>query len=246
MPPDDTPRPENYFVALVTARSGSKRVPEKNVRPIGGETLLEIAIKAAMSARGVHETAISTDSEAYLALARAAGIDEAYIRPAELSEDHVSSIATVLHYLDWRDDHNKPHASHIVLLQPTSPFRRANHIDEALEKMTANNRQSLVSLTPATPGSRYIVHRRQEPPSGDLKIEEGGDDIYVLDGSLFITPVDMLKSERRFWNEKSAAYINHYPRFFDIDSESDFMAADALLKHEWCLEGGTPGDHNLN
>ena len=82
--------------------------------------------------------------------------------------------------------------------------------------------------------------------AGDLKIEEGGDDIYVLDGSLFITPVDMLKSERRFWNEKSAAYINHYPRFFDIDSESDFMAADALLKHEWCLEGGTPGDHNLN
>ena len=65
-----------HVIALITARSGSKRVPEKNIRPIGGSSLLEIAITAAEAASGIHETAISTDSQAYLSLARDAGVDD--------------------------------------------------------------------------------------------------------------------------------------------------------------------------
>ena len=114
-------------------------------------------------------------------------------------------------------------------------------VDAAFEILAAAGRNSLVSLTPAAPNARYIVEHQAD----GLRVENDRPDTYVLDGSLFITQVDMLRAERRFWNEKSAAYINHYPRFFDIDSDSDFNAADALLSSNWSLEIADPGDHRM-
>ena len=218
----------DYLLGLVPARAGSKRVPDKNIRSFGGRSLLDLAIRAGLDADSIDELALSTDNPDYVALAAAVGHCETYRRPLEVSGDDATSIDTVIDYLSWRDHRGMTRPSHLILLQPTSPFRTAEMIDKAVAAWRRSGKHSLISATPAAPDSSYLLHRHINDCGGALEIESGPRETYVLDGSLFITPYDMLLQEARFWDEHSEVFVNHYPRPFDIDSETDFRAAETL------------------
>jgi CMP-N-acetylneuraminic acid synthetase len=217
-----------FLLGLVPARAGSKRVPDKNIRAFAGRSLLDLAVRAAIDAQGINEIALSTDSPDYVALVAAAGHREAYRRPVEVSGDDATSLDTVIDYLNWRNKQGLRQPSHLVLLQPTSPFRTAEMIDNAITAWRRSGKPSLVSATPAAPNSTYLVHRDQSGADGTLEIGDQARETYVLDGSLYITPYDMVMAENRFWNEHSEIFVIHYPRPYDIDSETDFRAAETL------------------
>lgn len=198
----------------------------KNARPFAGTSLLEIAVREALRAQRISQVGLSTDSQEYLDIARRNGLNESYIRPLSLSGPDATSAACVIHYLDWMEENVHEPVSHIVLLQPTNPFRTARHIDEAIATWIASGCASLVSATPAAPSANYIVTRQAD---GRLRrASADGGSHYVLDGSIYITPVEMICETGRFWNETSALYVTQYPRFFDIDTEADFATAVAV------------------
>lgn len=218
------------LLGLVLARSGSRRVLDKNVRPFAGSSLIERAVAGALAARGLDAVGFSTDSPRYLDLVRRAGLDETYLRPAALARDDTSSAATVLDYLAWRADRDGVPFTHVVLLQPTSPFRTAAHIDAAVAEWRTSGSTSLVSVRPAQPHAGLLLFRH-----GDGRLVRhpaDGPEAFVLDGALYITPVGMLEASGRFWDQDSTLFVTPMSCPWDVDTEADFALAEHLAAAE--------------
>src|SRR4051794_14646197 len=118
-------------LVVIPARGGSKGIPGKNLRNLGGKPLVAWSIEQALAASAPLRVVISTDSEEIASVARDYGAEVPYLRPAELATDESPTEPTLLHALE-----NTPDAADIaavMLLQPTSPLRRSGSIDLALE-----------------------------------------------------------------------------------------------------------------
>ena len=216
------------LLGFVPARGGSIRVPRKNVRPLAGESLIARTIRAALAARYLDGIAFSSDCEACIAEAQAAGLFTDYRRPYSLATSEATTAECVIDYLQWSAKIGGPAYTHVVLLQPTSPFRATDDIDNAIAHWRTSGRPSLVSATPVAPMKTFLIYRGAD---GTLIREsvDSGRDPFVLDGSVYITPTTMLLDRGVFWDCNSDLFVNHYPRPYDIDEETDFRAAEALV-----------------
>ncbi len=117
--------------SVITARGGSKGVPGKNLRPAGGKPLIAWTIEAARSARQIDRVIVSTDSEEIRAVALQCGAEAPFLRPAELAQDNTPGVAPVIHAAQWLAQHQNYSPDCILLLQPTSPFRGSEDIDNS-------------------------------------------------------------------------------------------------------------------
>src|SRR5262249_41195917 len=131
-----------------TARGGSKGVPGKNIAPVAGKPLIAWTIEAARAARRLARVIVSTDDSAIAQAARAFGAEVPFLRPVELARHKSSPISDALHALGWLEKERcLPH--YLVLLQPTSPLRISEDIDEAIALAHAKNADSVVSVCAA-------------------------------------------------------------------------------------------------
>lgn len=136
-------------LAIIPARGGSKGIPRKNIKPLGGKPLIEYTIKASLSSTRVGRTVVSTEDEEIAAIARSIGAEIPFMRPASLATDSASSISVVRHCLDRLRENEAYRPDIVVLLQATSPFRDERHIDQAIELFTRDqNADSCVSVVP--------------------------------------------------------------------------------------------------
>jgi CMP-N,N'-diacetyllegionaminic acid synthase len=217
-------------LALIPARSGSVRVPNKNIRNFCGENLVKISVKEALKAERVDYVGFSSDAPEYISIANSAGLSEKYLRPKELADANSSSIDCVKDYLDWFMKFHNTEISHLVLLQPTSPFRTAAVIDSCIKMWENSGKSSLISVGSQGTEAKYLV--KQNHITGQIaKIpNEENETIYSIDGSIYITPLDMIYKSNKFWDENSALFITEYPRYFDIDTELDYSRATVLYQ----------------
>ena len=118
-------------VALIPARSGSKGVPDKNIRLLGGRPLIHWSVAAAKRSTRIDRGIVSTDSQTYAELALDAGAEVPFLRPVELAGDESLDREFVLHALDWLSEHGEE-PERIVHLRPTTPFRSPQLVDEAI------------------------------------------------------------------------------------------------------------------
>ena len=125
---------DKRVLALIPARSGSKGLPNKNIRPLHGKPLLAWPIMAATNSRLVDEVVISTDSPEYAEIGRSYGARAPFLRPPELASDEAASIDVILHALDLLAADDR-HFHYVILLEPTSPLTDADDIDGALERL---------------------------------------------------------------------------------------------------------------
>lgn len=119
------------IVAVIPARSGSKGVPNKNVRELGGHPLIEWSIAVCKLTQTIERILVSTDSEEYAELARNMGAEAPFLRPAEISGDKATDYDFIKHVLDWLAQ-NGDEPEYIVHIRPTTPFRDPALIDEAV------------------------------------------------------------------------------------------------------------------
>jgi CMP-N-acetylneuraminic acid synthetase len=130
---------------LIPARGGSKGILRKNLVRLAGRPLLAYTADAARLSARLERTMLSTDDAEIAAAGRALGLDVPFMRPADLAEDSAPMLPVVQHALAaMTEAGSRPDA--IVLLQPTSPFRRAEHIDAALELLEQTGADSVVSV----------------------------------------------------------------------------------------------------
>jgi len=150
-------------LALVPARQGSRGVPQKNIRLLGGYPLLAYAIVAGRISRGIDRVIVSTDSTGIAAMGEKFGAWVPFLRPAELAGDRSPDIDFVLHALHWLRDHGEEVPALIVNLRPTTPLRDPELVGSAVQRM----RES------AEATALRSVHQVSEPPQKLMGMADG-------------------------------------------------------------------------
>jgi len=168
----------SLIVALIPARAGSKGVPHKNIRPLGGHPLLAWSIQAALRSKLIDKVVVSTDSQEYADLAISLGAEAPFLRPAEISGDRSTDYDFVVHALDWFSAHGGE-PQHIVHLRPTTPLRAPALIDQAIEAF--RNHPQATALRSVHEMSESAYKAFELAPQGQLK--RLGSDSTALDAA---------------------------------------------------------------
>jgi CMP-N,N'-diacetyllegionaminic acid synthase len=222
-------------LGVIPARGGSKGVPGKNLRPLGGRPLLAYTADAALHARRLVRTILSTDDPAIAAAGRALGLDVPFMRPAALAADDTPMLPVLLHAVDEMS-RNGFTADTVVLLQPTSPLRTAAHVDAALDLLDATGADAVVTvvevphqfspvsvmaldgerLRPYLPGP--VVSRRQDKPR-----------VFARNGpAVLAVRVATLKAGS-LYGDDCRPLLMDAETSVDIDGPADFDYAEFLL-----------------
>jgi N-acylneuraminate cytidylyltransferase/CMP-N,N'-diacetyllegionaminic acid synthase len=230
---------DKKVLALVPARSGSKGLPLKNIRPLHGKPLLCWPIETAQASRYVDRVIVSTDSAEFADIAKKAGADVPFLRPAELASDTAPSIAFILHALDTLEAQGEKF-DYLVLLEPTSPLTEAGDVDAALEAIDANRNSAdaivsvaeLVSSHPAFAvrvGDGGIMRPYAAQSFGKLPRRQDIEPLFSLDGSLYISGVEALRTYHGFCHERTMSHIMPHYKSYEIDDLVDFICIEAIL-----------------
>lgn len=220
---------------LVMARGGSKGLPGKNLRPFRGRSLVAHTIDTALRCRHRGRIVTSTDTLELATEARRAGSDVPFLRPPALATDEASSFDVIVHALDELANAGFS-PEHIVLLQPTSPLRRSDDIDAALDRMFDAGAPGVVSVSLAKPAEwLYTIddgdgHLRPLFRNGAAEVSRRQDarPSYLLNGAIYAAKVGYLREHRDFVGPNTIAYVMPHARSVDIDTEADFAVAEAL------------------
>jgi len=220
-------------LAIVPARGGSKGVPGKNLRIVGGRPLIAWTIVAAKAASTIDRIILSSDDEDIIAAARQSGCEVPFIRPAELATD-TASMLDVVHHAVEQCGHD---FSWIVLLQPTSPLRAACDIDATLNTCRDLQAPACVTVTPIDKNPQWMFYLEGDgrmrpvietsaPPAfrrQDLS------QAYVLNGAVYAAKRNWLAGRSSFLSTDTVCHVMPRERSIDIDTEIDFAIMHALL-----------------
>ncbi len=229
------------ILAVVPARGGSKRLPRKNVRLLGGIPLIVWSINTAINADFFCDVLLTTDDEEIALIGRDAGALVPWLRPAELASDTAPSEAVLLHALDWYEsEHGLVDA--VALLQPTSPLRRIDSLKRALNLFLAQpesgRRKSVVSVSRSSIVPEWCFricdHDNKLRPvlgwEGLTKRSQDLEDSYQLNGSVYITPSSVIRAGEPLVSPGSIGIVmDTAEEAVDIDDETDWRLAESFL-----------------
>jgi N,N'-diacetyllegionaminate synthase len=224
---------------VIPARGGSKGLPGKNLRPLGGIPLVGRAIRAARAAAGTlpgtgHRVVCSTDDAHIAAVAAEWGADVPFTRPPHLASDEADSVGVAIHALDWYASEGRSFGA-MALVQATTPLLSADDLVGAVRLFFESGGKTVVSvgaaphaawtfrladdrLSPLVPET-LAVARRQEAAA-----------IVALNGAVFVSRPETLRQTRRFVDTtETRAYVMPPDRSIDVDSETDLRACEGIL-----------------
>jgi len=224
------------FLAIIPARGGSKRLPNKNILLLSGKPMLLWTVESAMQSKYLDEIILSTDSDDIIKVVENYKI-KTIKRPIELASDTAKTVDVVKHIIENIDKKY----DFIVLLQPTSPLRTSNHIDEAIEQLIKLNADAIISVTEVDHSPLWCNILPESLSmenfiSEDIKHKRSQDfpKFYRLNGAIYICKTKKLIEENTFFLKKNIyAYIMDKKSSIDIDEELDFKLAEIILKEKF-------------
>jgi CMP-N-acetylneuraminic acid synthetase len=225
-------------LAVIPARGGSKRLPGKNVKSFLGVPLIAWSIRFAKALGRFDRIVVSTDSEEIAAVSRSEGLDVPYLRALPLASDTASSADVVLDVLA-RERRSRKDFDLIALLQPTSPVREALRWHHAFARMEGSDCDSAIGVAPAGLHPFHVFQQEADGslrPFGDragtrLRSQDLPPAVYVA-GNMYLIRCSVLEAERTFFPPRTVGVLCDRPcEAFDIDTEADWVAAEALARH---------------
>lgn len=223
----------NYTVAIIPARKGSKRIPNKNIRPFSGQPMITYPIRAAQDSGLFDRILVSTDSEEISAIAQACGADVPFMRPAELSDDHTATAPVLKHALEWLNKSGTP-ASHACCIYATAPFVRASDIVQGLDILQDSKVATVFTVTSFT---FPILRALKIKPDGKLamfwpehRLTRSQDlpEAYHDAGQFYWLDVASFLENPELYSKDSKPII--LPRYLaqDIDTLEDWETAELM------------------
>ncbi len=221
---------------LVTARAGSKGVPNKNIRQIGGLSLVGWKARAARQCDPGCRLVISTDSEEIAIEAKQHGVDVPFLRPAELATDTASSASVIKHALETLLANGETF-DQVMLLEPASPFCRATDMRKALLTMEAFDADLVVGMKLVEPHPAFVGERRtgdsvsniivqMKRHGRNLRRQDFGDS-WTFSGSLYLFNVPMfLRHEDIYAGVINKGILIDHHHAIEIDSPTDLELAE--------------------
>jgi CMP-N,N'-diacetyllegionaminic acid synthase len=224
----------NQVLAIIPARSGSKRLPKKNIKILYGKPLLTYTIDAVKNSHHVSRFVVSTEDNEIARVSQSSRA-EVIMRPPELARDESPTEDVVINVLEQLKNKEQYSADIIILLQPTSPLRTTNDIDDAIKTFLTCSGDSLISVTEYdhTPYWAFRIEKgflKSEFTRDSLKRSQELPTLYRPNGSIFITRIEIFLKNRSFYTNKIIPFVMPRERSIDIDDEFDFSLAEFLLK----------------
>jgi CMP-N,N'-diacetyllegionaminic acid synthase len=235
-----TPKPT--VLGVITARAGSKGIPGKNTRPLGGKPLIAYTVESALASGVFDRLILSTDDEEAARIARDLGCEVPFMRPAALCADATPHLPVMQHAVDWMRDEQRYQPDWVMILMPTSPFRQPVHIVESLALAVQSGADSVVSVEEMPAhfhpmravtidgdgwarlliGDRPVKHRpvrRQDMPKA-----------WVLNGAIYVFQAALLRApDPSLYGDRVAAYPMTFPFGHNLDDEEDWIEAERIL-----------------
>ena len=227
--------------ALIPARSGSKGIPGKNIKMLGGKPLISYTIQAGLKCSELADIIVSTNDEEIAQISKDAGASVPFLRPANLATDESPTIDTVIHAVHFLENQNEFYDA-ICLLQPTCPFRSQEEISQAIRHFKDSGADSLMSVreVPHQYNPHWVFEHK--PNSPYLRIATGESQIisrrqnlpkaYFRDGSVYIAKTQLIKAHHSLYGNKIAYFLNQQSIYLNLDTPSDWDRAEQLIKNQ--------------
>lgn len=225
------------ILGLIPARGGSKGIPGKNLISLCGKPLLQYTCEAAKGSKMLTRVIVSTDDQHIADVAVGCGIEVPFLRPKELSEDTTPMIDVLLHTLaELAKAKQEPDI--LVLLQPTSPLRTAQDIDDAIQLLQKSGADTVVSVVEVphqfVPGSLMCLENEKLHPYTDQQsplLRQDKQRLYARNGpAVLAVRTDFLKRTKSFYSGDTRALVMPRERSVDIDDAFDLKLAAMILQ----------------
>ncbi len=229
-----------HVLGVIHARGGSKRIPLKNLKPLGGKPLVCWMVEAALSCPLLDHVIVSTDHQGIAEAATAAGASVPFLRPKDLAED-VPSEAVTQHAAAFIEKRQDFRLNIIVTLQPTTPFCLSEDIAACVKLVQSSNLDSAITVREVRDRPEWMFELKKENElsrvaAGRLAGEEGVwqslPKLFIPNGAAYATRRDVLFEKHSIFGDHVGGVPMPLERSHDIDEPVDFFVAEALLSQQ--------------
>jgi CMP-N,N'-diacetyllegionaminic acid synthase len=230
------------IIAIIPARSGSKGVPGKNIRLLGGIPLFAFSIIAAKMMPSVSRVIVSTDSEEYAHIAKEYGAEVPFLRPIEISGDKSTDFDLFLHALNWFKENENLIPEYILHLRPTTPLRNPQIMEDAV-KLFIQNKNLASSLrsghsAPESPykwflkdGNNYFMGLRDDLTPEKVNLpRQSFPSVYIPDGYIDILKSSVILTSGTLHGDKMLVFES--PFCVEVDTKDDFEYLEFQIQKE--------------
>jgi len=225
-------------LVVIPARGGSKRLPGKNIKLLNGKPMIHYTIEAAREVFDDSIICVSTDNKKIKKVSEETGLEVPFLRPKEIATDTADTRSVLLHAYEYYKENRNYDSDVIVLLQPTSPLRKAKHIKEALELY--NDELDMVVSVKETDANPYVI-LYEENKDGYLEKSKKGDftrkqdfpKVWELNGALYIINIQSIIQRQTSQFERIIKYEMKETDSIDIDTLLDWKVVEAVIEMKW-------------
>lgn len=225
------------FLAIIPARGGSKRIPNKNIKLFNQKPLIHYTIKQALDSKLFDRVVVDTDSRKIAQIATRYGAEVPFLRPRELSGDKAKVVDAILYLLDRLKNEEAYEPTHIVILQTTSPLREIKDIEDCLNLINKTNATTVLTVCSTHPRLYYmdknkniILANGSEKQSTNMQEWKPA---YILNGCfVYVVSVKALREEKSIITKNTKAIICEKWRSVDLDNPEDWVLAEFLHRNK--------------
>lgn len=223
-------------LCIIPAKGCSTRLPNKNLLPLGGESLIARIVRKAIATGMFSTICVSTESEEIAQAAKLAGAEVPFMRPEALSHDPSTIVDVILHAIEFYESQKKRSFKNVCVLLPTTPFVSVEDIKAAMNQYTASSINALLSVskTEFPPFNAWVIQSDSEHqqlascfPESPLRYTKSTEcpDTYRSNGAVLIADVKQLKHHKGYRSGAIMPYVMPTIRSLDIDTQTDYEYA---------------------
>jgi N-acylneuraminate cytidylyltransferase/CMP-N,N'-diacetyllegionaminic acid synthase len=238
-------------LAIIPARSGSKRIPGKNIKNFLGKPLIVYTIEQTLKSEVADRVIVDTDSQEIADIASEYGAEVLFLRPEHLAYDSAQVVDSILHTLEKLKEKDGYEPTHIMILQTTSPLRELEDIDKCWDMMQNTDATTVLTICETHPrlyhlsqDNDIVLVNGSEKQSTNMQAWEKG---YILNGCfVYIIDINALKTEKLVITKKTKAVVCEKWRSVDLDNPEDWVLAEFLHKNKQEIKSKIQDLNNQN
>jgi len=224
------------ILAIIPARGGSKGLLGKNIRILAGKPLIAWSIESAKKSKLIDKLIVNTDDKKIARVAKKYGVEVPFLRPKRLAQDNSSIYDVIFHALDWYKERGSEFDL-VILLEPTSPLRKDDDIDNAIKLFLKNYDKagSLASVGEIHLENPFITLKIDGKYAKPLFKSSFGQrqklaQAYFPYGVIYLSKVKTLRKYKKFYQDRTLYYLIERWQNYEIDDLYDFLCIESVLK----------------
>ena len=229
---------DKKVLCIIPARSGSKAIPQKNIKLLCGKPLIAYSIEQALKIDFIDRIIVSTDDQEIAEIAKNFCTEPPFIRPSHLAQDESSTMDVLLHAIEWCKNNENQSYDIILLLHANAPLRNLEDIRNCIEILVDQSANNVFSVTPASNNPYFNMVEVNDKKNvslikdGNFSNRQSAPLVYDMNSSIYTWWTDILVEKKSIFLPKTRIHIMPRERSIDIDEPLDFKIAELIMKEK--------------